>query len=320
MSPSRSRSRWLVIAALCVIAGATILISILSVRYAYEPSAENVISRARASPEAYDVWGRAIDASEAARLLRTDVGRDKLAAANGAVKIDHSLLRLGRRAFYKETFGNEVFLTDVLGILSGPLCVTEVAKAVLKLRGQGTTNLRVQVPETVTIGDRIFQKGSYFDTGLDVPAGALFPLGLALSFSGGRLRAGITCAACHVTVGRETKKVIEGAPNWDLNAGLLLALATNSAAYFMHTDVNPLRDVPQDRSRQATASGGGRTLLPNIAALEKAVDAELLMWPRGNFDSLKDMKADRRRIHRLSPRETTRMAGAATLLRGHSAG
>lgn len=284
MSASRSRIRWLVIAAVCIIAAAGVVIWTVGIRYAYEPSAANVISRSRPSPEAYDLWGRAINSSEAARLLQTDAGRNQLSAANGAVKIDDSLLRLGRKAFYKETFGNEVFLTDVLGILSGPLRITEVSRAILKLRGQGTTNLRVQVPETVTIGNRTFQKGSYFNTGLDVPAGALFPLGLAIAFSGGTLRAGITCAACHATVDRESKKVIEGAPNWDLNAGLLLALATNSAAYFMHTDVNPLQDVPQTRT--------GSTPLPDIAALEKAVDSELLMWPRGNFDSLTDMKAD----------------------------
>jgi len=36
-------------------------------------------------------------------------------------KWDDALLRLGRRAFYKENFGNEIFLSDVMGILDGPL-------------------------------------------------------------------------------------------------------------------------------------------------------------------------------------------------------
>lgn len=44
--------------------------------------------------------------------------------------------------FYKESFDNEIFLTDVVGILDGPLLVTNVVKAVLALRGKGTTNLR----------------------------------------------------------------------------------------------------------------------------------------------------------------------------------
>ncbi len=123
-------------------------------------------------------------------------------------------------------------------------------------------------------------------------AGALFPLGMAISVSGFHIRVGITCAACHATVDPKTKKVVEGAPNQDLNAGLLLALATNSAAYFMHTDVNPLRDVARDGSRTVITSEGENIALPNVAALEQAVDTALLMWPRGNFDSLTDLKAD----------------------------
>ncbi|MBV9268776.1 MAG: hypothetical protein JO061_21590, partial [Acidobacteriaceae bacterium] len=188
------------------------------------------------------------------------------------------------KEFYKETFGNEVFLTDIVGILDGPLGVANVLEALIALNGQGTTNLRVRVPENVVIGGRRFQEGSYFDTGLDVPKGSWAPLGLAISFSGWKLRAGITCAACHATVDPVTLKVVEGAPNQDLNAGLLLALASNSSAYFMHTDVRPLQDVPLTNTK--------RGALPDTKALEDAVDAELLMWPRGNFDSVTDMKAD----------------------------
>lgn len=265
----------LLVLVLLIVAAAAVCLH--GVKYAYEPSRDNVISRTRPSPETYDLWGHAVDRGDAEK---------------GAVYIDDRLLKLGRSAFYKETFGNELFLSDVLGVLDGPLRITNITKAVLALRGQGTTNLRVEVPETVTIGGRTFQKGSYFDTGLDVPRGALFPLGMAVSLSGFRIRVGITCAACHATVDPQTKKVVEGAPNQDLNAGLLLALGTNSAAYFMHTDVNPLRDVAPDPTRAIADSHGEKAALPNIAALEEAVDTALLMWPRGNFDSLTDMKAD----------------------------
>jgi hypothetical protein len=277
---------------LAVTVAVFLLVWVVGIRYAYEPAMNGVMSRTRPSPEAYDVLGRPVRSSEAATLLSTEQGRAQLSPENGAVRIDDALLRLGRKSFYKETFGNEIFLSDVVGILIGPLRITEVTRAILKLKGAGTTNLRVQVPETVAIGGQTFPKGSYFDTGLDVPAGSYFPLGLALSSSGGKLRAGITCAACHATVDPASKKVIEGAPNADLNAGLLLALASNSAAYFMHTDVNPLKDVRLDRARRSPTSSGGATPLPAVAALESAVDAELVMWPRGNFDSLTDMKAD----------------------------
>lgn len=271
-------------ALLLLIAALAIVVAVLAtagVKYAYEPSADNVLNRPAASPETYDLWGHGFTQAEAVR--------DHLSPRTGAVKIDRALLRLGRHAFYKETFGNEIFLTDVVGILNGPLQVSNVMKAIFALHGRATTNLRVEVPETVTIGNRVFQKGSYFDTGLDVPRGALVPLGMSLSVSGWRIRAGITCALCHATVDAETGKVIEGAPNQDLNSGLLLALGTNSASYFMHTDVLPLRDVPQDAGRFVP---GSKQSLPNIAALESAVDTALLMWPRGNFDSLTDLKAD----------------------------
>lgn len=241
-------------------------------RYAYEPSPNNVISRFRASPETYNLWNRSVTQEEAKR-------------GSGVVRIDEALLQLGRKAFYKETFNNEIFLSDVIGILDGPLRVTNVTKAILALNGEGTTNLRVKVPETVVVGRRKFEKGSYFDTGLDVPRGAIVPLGMAISISDWKIRAGITCAACHATVDPETKKVVEGAPNQDLNAGLLIALGTNSAAYFMHTDVHPLAaNIPK--------AVHGQLALPDAATLEEAVDEVLLMWPRGNFDSLTDLKAD----------------------------
>jgi hypothetical protein len=47
-----------------------------------------------------------------------------------------------------------------------------------------------------------------------------------------------------------------------------------------------------NREPWSILQAGRRECLPNIRALEQAVDAELLMWPRGNFDSLTDMKAD----------------------------
>ena len=81
-----------------------------------------------------------------------------------------------------------------------------------------------------------------------------------MSVSGLVGRAGITCALCHATVDAQSGKVIEGAPNQDFNAGLLLALATNSAAYFMHTDVAPLRDVPIDSARTVIGPSGERKL------------------------------------------------------------
>ena len=279
----------LLIVALTIAAAA---VSYFGFKYAYEPDADNVLSRARPSPEAYNLWNRSFTQEQASQQLQTIAGRRELDPQNGAVKVDHPMLRVGRRAFYKETFDNEIFLTDVVGILDGPLRITNVTKAILALHGRATTNLRVEVPETVSIGDRTFQKGAFFDTGLNVPRGALVPLGMSISVQHWQIRVGITCAACHAAVDQVSGKVVEGAPNNLLDAGLLLALGTNSAAYFMHTDVQPLHDVPLDTTRTVVTSSGTRQPLPNIATLERAVDTALLMWPRGNFDSLTDLKAD----------------------------
>lgn len=129
------------------------------------------------------------------------------------------------------------FITDVLGILDGPLSVLNVGKAVLAARKEGTDNLKVELAEDAVIGGRSFKKGDIVETGLDVPKGAFAPLGMPITFSDGRIKAGISCAACHATVDRDTGKIIEGAPNANFDGGLMVALASNSAAYFTNTDV-----------------------------------------------------------------------------------
>ena len=69
----------------------------------------------------YDVLGHPVSKEEASRLLQTAAGRDYLSRENGAIEITEELIDLGRKNFYTETFGNEVFFTDVVGILDGPL-------------------------------------------------------------------------------------------------------------------------------------------------------------------------------------------------------
>ena len=175
------------------------------------------------------------------------------------------VLNLGRKTFYGQTFGNEVFFTDILGILDGPLTLPSFIKALVTLRGRGTENLRVQVARTATIGGTTYQKGEFVDTGLDLPRGAWVPLGMPLKLSRGRVKVGISCAACHATVDPRDRRVVEGAPNANLNAGLLLSLASNSVAYFPH-------------------GAGGLS--------EREVDAVLRRWPPGFFDATTDLTAN----------------------------
>jgi hypothetical protein len=179
---------------------------------------------------AYDVFGREIYADEARELMQTEDGRAMLAPANGAVRIDNELLELGESEFYGQTFGNEVFLTDVMGILDGPLTPNAMMGAVRKLKGKPTSNLRVPIGKEAQIGDRFYRKGEIVDTGLDVPAGAIAPMGMTAKIVGGKTRVGVSCSLCHSTVDSVSGKVVHGAPNADLNAGLLMAAASNSAA------------------------------------------------------------------------------------------
>ena len=127
---------------------------------------------------AFDILGRRLSRAEADRLNATESGRKELAPGGTAVAIDPAMVERGRQAFYQETFGNEVFLTDVMGMLDGGLTPTEVALAVAKLGGQGTTNLQVAMARDMRIGDRLYRKGELIPTGLDVPKGGAFIIGI----------------------------------------------------------------------------------------------------------------------------------------------
>ncbi len=200
------------------------------------------------------------------------------ASLNGEVAsaaVDVADLVRGRRDFYGEDFGNEVFFSDVMGVLRGPLRTWPAARALFKLRGAGTTNLEIELAEDVTIAGQTYARGSKLGTGLDVAAGSFLPLGVVVHMTRYEIRVGITCALCHSTVDPETRQVIHGAANSDLQAGLLLALAPNSAAFRPHT---------------AAAPG------PDPAEVEAAVDRTLAAWPPGSFDATLDGAANPTRI------------------------
>jgi hypothetical protein len=236
---------------------------------------------------AFDILGRRVSRAEADRLNATESGRKELAPGGTAVAIDPAMVERGRQAFYQETFGNEVFLTDVMGMLDGGLTPTEVALAVAKLGGQGTTNLQVAMARDMRVGDRVYRKGELVPTGLDVPKGGAFIIGIKTFYDRGHLRMGITCALCHAAVDPGTGKVVEGAPNIDLNAGLLMALAKNSSAYFMHASV-PEADARANADPQHTGSTTTGPVLPDAAAVEAATKVQVASWPPGSFDSSAD--------------------------------
>ncbi|MCM3440599.1 electron transport protein [Metabacillus halosaccharovorans] len=201
---------------------------------------------------------------------------------------DHEFIQKGRKLFYEETFGNEVFFTDVMGMFDGALTLPNVAAAIIKLNGQGTDNLQVQAAKSVMVGDIKINKGDLIDTGLDVPKGALTPLGVKVRYEGGKVRAGISCAVCHSSLD-DQKEVVHGIPNADLNIGLLVALATNSASYFTHTEMKNIQDFITSTERTVKSKEGDELALPDIQLLEKYVDQEVMKWPRGGNDTTIDL-------------------------------
>lgn len=165
-----------------LIAAVFLTLRCLEPEYAYMPPKEKVISKENRT-NGYDMWGTFVSNKDADRL--------RVSSQKGAVKVDDRLHHLGRDVFYKETFGNEVFLTDILGLLDGPITVTNMTKAIAALKGKGTTNLRVELAKTVKIGGKTFKKGEMIDTGIDVPKGAFAPLGMPFKYSDGKIKAGI---------------------------------------------------------------------------------------------------------------------------------
>lgn len=65
--------------------------------------------------------GYTVNKAEAEQLLQTKLGQLHLAPENGAIPITENLIKIGRDAFYRETFGNEYFFTDVVGAINGPI-------------------------------------------------------------------------------------------------------------------------------------------------------------------------------------------------------
>ncbi|MEX2397645.1 MAG: hypothetical protein WD491_11490, partial [Balneolales bacterium] len=260
--------------------------------YAYTPPMSKVLNPERGNTEqAYDFWGVPISHDEADSLLQTELGQRNLTPGNGAVLIDDDLLELGRRAFYEETFNNEFFFTDIIGAMNGPMSFWGVTRALISLRGRGTNNLQVRAARDAIVGGREINEGDIINTGIDVGRGAYMPLGMKLRFQRGRPMMGITCAACHSAYDPVSEQIIEGAPNNNLNAGLLLAMGTNSASYFANTDIDDLQRFITDNSMQVMGSDGEMHNLPDPDSLENAVDSTLVNWPPGSFDSSNETRA-----------------------------
>ncbi|MGT2480362.1 hypothetical protein ACU4GR_19405 [Methylobacterium oryzae CBMB20] len=213
--------RRILIAAGIATVAAGVTLAVGRVSYAPMPDRSDLLNPDRYPIQtAFDILGRRVSRAEADRLKATAAGRAELAPESRAVAIDPAMVERGRQAFYQETFGNEVFLTDVMGMLDGGPTPLEVALRGGPARRDGhRRTFRSPWPRTCRIGDRVYRAGELIPTGLDVPKGGAFIIGIKTFYDRGHLRMGITCALCHAAVDPGTGKVVEGAPNTDLNAG-----------------------------------------------------------------------------------------------------
>lgn len=266
------RMWWFVLFIICFFAVGSFALFRSNLELAYLPSQKEVLNPpSTRKTDYYDLWGETIVPHKS---------KQKLSPSKGAIHVTPEMLKLGKKTFYQETFGNEVFLSDILGLMDGPFTFPQVMKAIIQLRGQGTSNLKVPLAKTVTIGGKTFRKGTKIDTGIDVPKGSYLPIGLPVKFSEGKLKVGVSCAACHAKVDTRSKKIVEGAINNDLNYGLLLALAPNSSSYFTHSQLTP---------EQLHSLTSHLKKLPDPKKMEQAVDRTLVRWPKGTFDSTNDL-------------------------------
>ncbi|MEH7094089.1 electron transport protein [Neobacillus vireti] len=195
-----------------------------------------------------------------------------------------SEIELGKRMFFEETFGDEVFFSDIMGLFDGPFTLGKMTKALIKLGGKGTSNLKVEAAKSFHAGNISIKKGDLIDTGLDVAKGTYIPLGIKFVLADGKPKAGISCAACHAAV-NDKGNVMVGMPNTDLNIGLTLAMATNTASYFTHTEMKSIKDFIKNDARNSKSIS-----LPDTKELEKFTDSEIIKWPRGSNDTTIDFK------------------------------
>jgi cytochrome c5 len=264
--------------------------------YAYMPPRDAILNPGmRSIDQAYDLWGKRISFAEAERLEAIPAGQQMLSPANGAVKITDDLVDLGRRTFYTESFNSEGFITDVLGWLDGGIRLGDYVRALIALRGRGTDNLQVRLSRDITVGGKTFERGTVLNTGMDVARGSFVPLGAKVNYDQGRIRLGVTCAACHATYDPDSQKIVEGATNQNLDAGLIFAMASNTAAYLDHSGVD-LAQLLVTGDETMMLPDGSEHRLPDPQALEDAVDAQLLAWPPGSFDTTLDLVSNPIRI------------------------
>ncbi len=224
-------------------------------RYASEPGAGKVLNRNRPSPEAYSLWERSFTKEQSAVCSRPRKGA-------GCSRQRDISERCGRHSQW--TTGRHE-----------------------RLRGRpgpaGKGNHQPARRSSVECHDwrsYVSEKGSCFDTGLDVPRGEWMALGMSISISHRRIRVGITWGCVSRHRGCEDRPGGRRRAQSGSERGNA-ARAGNKLAYFVHTDVQPLDNVPQNRHVRSRPWRAAKKRCRISRHSRRRWDTALMMWPRG---------------------------------------
>ncbi len=203
----------------------------------------------------------------------------------------------GRSVFRFETFGNERFWSDTLGLAEG--------LARLKITPNGLLAVGVQFD-----GDKVPSDFRRSDVGIGPytdprATRRLLDANAVIGLVARGERIGVTCALCHSRaddrIGDGVGRRLDGLPNTRLKVGALIAWGERSRAYLPFLNLvglgrgprvdpaaSPPDDPPASARREAafvrkTAPTSGRH-----ARLERDVDAALRAWPAGQSDVVPD--------------------------------
>jgi len=243
--------------------------------------------------------------------------------------LNPAVVDLGTKILANETFGNEVFWTQILGLLNGSIEVNGQSVGVLPIildsidsldgtkgnlfTGNGnafTQNLVINIPPNTTLDGIIKLPAGPFATGLAVPKGSPVPVGVVpvavssstpgslnpstvnSSYPNQNFTFGVSCSLCHEVVLKDGSRM-PGMANNQLQIGAIFAFSSNSAALFPLGGAMP-SDIDPFKSGQIKFDNDGDGIVDKDQAIdfERLIDEEFLLTPKGYFDVTLDARTN----------------------------
>jgi hypothetical protein len=252
-----------------------------------ELTGANLLAPAPTQPlNTYDLFGQRLTAGQAfTRVLQAGLNPfDPNAYARlGMVNVNSFGIAEGKLVFDNAVIGDNFGFQRVFGFAKGlEVILPELLIAITQLNGRHTTNLQITLLKDVRLGSTVLPRGAVLNTGLDVEAGALLPVGLRADLN-------ITCAICHVTLDENGRR-LDGIPNGDVNAAALVAITPNTASVVGRLGVNVTDPslYTAGTGKQVITSSGAVVRLPDPEKIERAADDVVLGVPPGHFESSLD--------------------------------